>query len=95
MLKSLSKEMLAEIKRLAGLFFTPAEIAMMLELPGEEFKAACEIESCDEYKAYYGGLLQGQIDLRTSISKMAKAGSSPAQAMMLDILKLSKSKMIS
>lgn len=79
-----------EIKRLAGLFFVPAEIAIMLEMDGQSFCEECYNIGCDIFNAYQGGRLQGEIDVRTGIIKMAKAGSSPAQTMALELLKHSK-----
>lgn len=80
-----------EISRLAGLFFTPAEIATMLEIEKQNFVEACLCDDGNEFfRAFMGGRLQGEIDLRTGIMKMAKAGSSPAQTMALDMLRRSK-----
>ena len=87
---------LAEMKNLAGCFFVPSQIAMMLELEPVAFGDAIseENQGTEIYNAYWGGWLQSEFDLRSSIMKMAKAGSTPAQAMMLEIMKLSKVKMV-
>jgi hypothetical protein len=85
---------LKEIQKLAGLFFTPKEIAVMLEMNPTAFYSACNVEGNDIYNAFTGGRLQGEVDLRESIMKMAKAGSSPAQTMALDMLKQSKLKLM-
>ncbi len=97
MVKSLNELTDVDLKTitdLAALFFVPAEIAMMLKLNETEFKAACNNTRTKVYDAYYSGYLQGQVEIRTGIMKMAKAGSSPAQTMALEILKQAKSKMI-
>lgn len=88
-----SDDELLEITRLAGLFFTPAEIALMLELDSTFYIDVTVIGS-NSYKAFNGGRLQGEVDLRTGIMKMAKAGSSPAQTMALEMLKASKIKLM-
>lgn len=93
-LNELAQDQLNEITTLAALFFTPREIAQMLELPAEAFISECCIEGGVLYKAFYSGRLQGEVDLRTGIMKMAKAGSTPAQAMAMDMLKLSKVKLL-
>ncbi len=92
--ESLSKEILAEIKRLAGLFFTPREVAIALELDEEKFVIDCELKTSEAYKAFYGGRLQGMLDARGIIIKMAKSGSTPAQTLLMDIIVDSKIKMM-
>ena len=86
-------ETLAEVKNLAALFFTPREVAMMLELPIGPFIAECEKQESRYYEAFHSGRLQSEVDLRTSIIKLARSGSSPAQTMSMDLLKLSIMKM--
>jgi hypothetical protein len=81
-----------EVERLAALFFTPKEIAKMLEF-GNDFIVDCDKINSKSYNCFQGGMLQGEIDLRTGIMKMAKAGSSQAQTMALDILTKTKLKM--
>lgn len=93
-LNDLTTAELQELQNLAALFFTPRQVAQMLELPAEEFVFACEDPEHAIYKAFYAGRLQGEVDLRTGILKMAKAGSSPAQTMALDLLKQSTLKML-
>jgi hypothetical protein len=85
---------LSDITDLASLFFTPREIAIMLEMPADEFVAACQDENSEEYKAFQSGRLQSEVDLRKSIIKLAKSGSSPAQTMSMDLLKQSKIKIL-
>ena len=89
----LTKEELEEIKRLAGLFFTPREIAIMLEKDVTSFITLCEMES-DIATAFQCGRLQREVDLRSKIIKLAESGSSPAQTMAMDMLKKSQIKMI-
>lgn len=96
MLKSLNditEQDLQEIRINAELFFTPKEIAIMLEIDTVSFVEAVHEEGTDVYKAFYGGRLQSEVDLRKSIIKLAKSGSSPAQTMALDMFKQSKIKL--
>lgn len=83
-----------EITSLAALFFTPRDISIMLELPAEQFIRECENTDSPVYLAFYKGRLQAEVDLRTSIMKMAKAGSGPAQTMAMDLLNKSKVNML-
>lgn len=97
MRKSLSEITEVEIKTiesLAALFFIPQEIALMLEINEAEFLEACNDENSQLARAFNGGFLQGQVDLRTGVMKMAKAGSSPAQTMGMELLKKAKVKML-
>lgn len=93
-MQNYSDDILNEVKRLSGLFFSPKEIAEMLELEESEFMLQCNIVGSAAYKSFKGGRYQGEIDVRTGIIKMAKAGSSPAQTMALDLLKKSSVKML-
>lgn len=89
------KELYEDIKRLSALFFTPREIAVMLEImPVHKFILECESENSKFYEAFYSGRLQSEMDLRTSVIKLAKSGSSPAQTMALEMLNKSKIKMM-
>lgn len=89
-----SIDQLKAITELASLFFTPKEIAVMQEWPVQEFEYDCKEESSPAYNAYYSGRLQTEVDLRKSIIKLAKSGSSPAQTMAMDMLNKSKLKLL-
>ncbi len=93
---SLSEEDLKQITSLAALFFSPREIATMLELDEGDFNEACIGPTfyAKIYTAFQSGRLQSEVDLRTSIMKLAKSGSSPAQTMALDLLNKSKLKLL-
>lgn len=85
---------LAEIKKLAGLFFTPREIAIMLELDDDAFVTECDIRGSKVYNSFHGGRLNRVITLREKIIKLAESGSSPAQTQLIEILKESQVKMM-
>ena len=93
-LNDLSTEELKQITDLSALFFTPRDIAKMLEFNETDFAKECKASDSKIHDAYYSGYLQGQVDLRTGIMKMAKAGSSPAQTMALELLKQTKLKLL-
>ena len=86
-LNDITIDELKEVEKLSALFFCPEEIAEMLEFDEIEFKAACNNTGNDINKHYQGGYYNGQIDLRNGIMKMAKAGSTPAQTMGIELLK--------
>ena len=88
---NLTEEQLNEVEELAGLFFSPEEIAVNLELDQEEteyFSEAIECKSRAYFvKAYYKGRISTEIELRKAIKQSAMNGSSPSQQMMLNYLK--------
>lgn len=83
-----------EVEELAMVFFTPQEIATILEVPFTEIEESLMDEQTAFYIAFHKGRLQSEYDLRKSIVKLAKSGSSPAQTMAMDLLQKSKLKMI-
>ncbi len=97
MLKSLNdihESILNEIKELAGLFFTPKEIALMTEIDESFFMDCISKEDNVIYRNFQSGRLTSEMELRKCIIKLAKSGSSPAQTMSMDILNSSKIKML-
>ena len=90
-----SNELLKQITDLAALFFTPREIALMLEIDIESFVMDCEFKiGSVQYNAFHSGRLQSEVDLRKSVIKLAKSGSSPAQTMAFNMLLKSNVKMM-
>lgn len=85
---------LEEINKMAAVFFTPKEIAMVLEVDLISFVDACNNEENKFYNAFMGGRLKSEYELRLSVVKLAKQGSSPAQTMSLEMLKQSQMKMM-
>lgn len=97
MLKSLNDitdQDLKEVESLASLFFTPKEIALQLEIEEELILSAVDDPTTGIYRAFQCGRLQSEMELRKSIIKLAKSGSSPAQTMAMDLLMKSKIKML-
>lgn len=81
----LSPEQLKQLEELAGNFFTPAEIALIMELDGD--LSECILDSnCLIAKAYNRGRLLTEAKVRESIFKLAKEGSAPAQTLAMQII---------
>lgn len=93
-LNDITNEDLRLIEELASYFFTPREIGVMVEIDPDDAISQVLAEGNDFYTAYQKGRLQSEMELRKSIIKLAKAGSSPAQTMSLDLLNKSNAKML-
>ena len=83
-----SEEQLNELEEMAGLFFSPEDIAINLQLKEEEtdyFVTCIESRSQDPGSvAYYRGRLSAEIILRRAVKQSALNGSSPSQLAMLN-----------
>lgn len=82
------------LEELASYFYTPGEIALMLEIKESDFLRQLDLHQSPIYLAFHKGRMNSEMELRKSIIKLAKAGSSPAQTMSLDMLNKSKLKML-
>jgi len=89
-MQSYSNEQLSEITSLAEVFFTPKEIAMILEVDPQEFIDICNDAGTEVGKAFNKGKLMSEFKVRKSIVQLANSGSSPAQAMVLEMMKQQK-----
>jgi len=92
---NLNEQQLTEVEELAGLFFSPVDVAINLELGDDEtdyFVAAveCKSTSVPIVAAYMRGWLSADITLRKAIKQSALNGSSPSQQMMLNYQKESR-----
>jgi len=92
-LNNITPEEIVIAEELSALYFTPKEISSMIQIDYEGVKDQMEEEDGIFYEAFQRGRLQSEVDLRKSILMLAKAGSSPAQTMALDLLNKSKAKM--
>lgn len=81
----LSQELKNKIEDLAGCFFTPDDIAIVLQLDLNEFNGI-RFEMDDFRIPYQRGKLLKEAEVRKAILKMAVAGSSPAQLMAVEII---------
>lgn len=92
---NLNEDQLSEIEEMAGLFFSPEDIAVNLELDDEDtelFVAAVASRNTRNLQAgaYLKGWLCAEITLRKAIQQSALNGSSPSQQMMLNYQKESR-----
>lgn len=91
---NLTEEQLREIEQLAGLFFSPAEIMINLEIPlhlEDEFRDIILLKNDNPiFKAYNKGRITAEVELRQSIKQAALNGSNPAQNSMLNFYLQSK-----
>lgn len=78
------------VTKLAGLFYTPRQIALMIDVDADDFETAILSESGTVFKAYSKGYYEADIELRTCIRESALQGSSPAQGLLREIQKQSK-----
>ena len=75
-------------EEIGGCFFSAKEAAEMLDVPEELLLDTSE----PLHQRYRKGWLQSEFDLRKCILKLAVSGSSPAQAMAMDIQQKAKLK---
>lgn len=80
----LTEEHYSEIERMAALFFTPAEIAINLEVDPDDFTALILSQNSPAAQAYSRGRLTTDMQLRAAILQSALNGSSPSQQLMKD-----------
>lgn len=71
---------------MAGHGFTLEEIAVVIEVPADEFISEYRNKLSDVYKRHTKGHLEAQLILRKRIFKDAGFGSSPAQTLAKKIM---------
>ena len=89
---NLNAEQLDMVEEMAGLFFSPEDIAICLELTeleSEEFadRVALKTTGIPIIAAYHRGWLSGEVLLRKAIKQAALNGSSPSQQQLLNFQK--------
>lgn len=76
-------DQLTQLEELAAALLTPAEIAILLDIPvcdRKAFGVRCRThEGTPEYEAFHRGRLTTKLELRRNIIKLAKAGSPAAE----------------
>lgn len=85
-----TQEQLTEIQNMAGLFFTPEEIAINIEVDPDDFSNLIKAQSGDAYKHYMAGRFSSDVELRKAVQQAALNGSTPAQQTMIGWLNQSK-----
>ena len=91
---SYSNEQLQQVNELAAVFFTPREISIIMEMDEETFMDDVNREDHPLSKAFLSGKLKSEFEVRKSIVQLAKSGSSPAQAMSMELIKQNNLKML-
>jgi hypothetical protein len=84
------EEKLKEIEEFAELQFTPDEVAVIVGIDAGEFMAEMMDERGEIAVAYNRGRLRAEAEVRQSILRLAKQGSTPAQKQILDIIESNK-----
>lgn len=86
-MKTFNTDEIAEIEKMAGLCFTPEQIAIVLQIDASEFREAYNHEDSSVYQYYQRGALMHETEVRNSIYQLAKGGSSTAQQQYLSLMK--------
>jgi hypothetical protein len=81
---NLTTEQLKQVEELAELFFTPGDIALIIEADKDKFCRSCVLHGKIR-KAFDKGRLLGEAKIRKSIKELAENGSAPAQQLILKI----------
>lgn len=68
-------EQLAKIEELAALYIRPSEIAVMLDLHEELFKADIAAADSPARRAYLRGKLSQKLEIRRQMASLARVGS--------------------
>ena len=87
---SATEDQLNNIELYSGQMFTISDIAIILEMNMQDFRSAIEDPESDIYKAFKRGRLKSEAEIRQAIFDLAKNGSSPAQAVVLDLIEKAK-----
>ena len=77
-----TKEQLTAIEQFATICTRPTEIAIMLDLPEEEFKADIAMADNPARRAYIKGKLSTKTEIRKQMVMLARVGSPAAIEMM-------------
>lgn len=80
-----TEEDLQEIEEMAALLFSPEDIAQVIGIPQNEIVECLINPEHPVSMAFSKGSLQTEVELRRSILKLAKQGSSPAQTLSIKL----------
>lgn len=79
-------EQLDVIERMAAIYMKPSEIAIVLDVPEEEFKADIAISASEAHKRYLKGKISQKVEIRKQLAMLARVGSPAALEMSERIL---------
>lgn len=88
----LNTEQLDMLNKCGQLLLAPADVALFMQLDEDSVELMLKDKTHAGHARYHTGRIETEIDLRASILKFAKAGSSPAQTMAKQLLDSLKSK---
>ncbi len=83
----MNNDQLTEIRELASLAFSPAEIACVLQVDVEEFIECCKNPFSEIGRSYLAGKLKVEAEVRKAVFLLSKQGSGPAQILAMKYLK--------
>ncbi|NCB43565.1 MAG: hypothetical protein EOM59_13245 [Clostridia bacterium] len=86
-MKTFNTDEIAEIEKMAGLCFTPEQIAIVLQVDATEFRKEYNKDLSEVYLHYQRGALMHETEVRNSVYQLAKGGSSTAQQQYMSLLK--------
>ncbi len=82
----LTDNQLREIEELSGLFLTPREIAVLMDLDGDRFSEIIMSGRGNAYHAYFKGKTISKKMIHENVIKMAKHGSPQAEELARDMI---------
>lgn len=82
----MTDQTLADAEKFAKLLFTDDQLAVLLQMPVQEFRVHMADRSGPLHEAVMRGRLITESEVRAAVINAAKRGSSPAQAMALQYL---------
>ncbi len=83
----MSEEILNEVGRLAELQFSDTEIALITQIDLDEFELLMQDHKSPLFQKVVGGRLKTEAELRQILVKLSKQGSTPAQSLLLKLIK--------
>jgi hypothetical protein len=84
----MNPEQLKLIEEYAGLFFTPDEIAILIDFSPDELKKQLRKKDCDVYRAYMKGKLTTIMNIRRHQIQLARNGSPKAEEYIDKLIRL-------
>lgn len=77
----LDESQLQQVEELGALMFSVSKIAIIIGVSDQELRSLVSDSSTAAYMRYNRGKLLSESEVRTSVLKLAKQGSSPAQTL--------------
>jgi len=84
-------EQLKLVEEYASLFFTPEEIAILIDFSDEELKKQLRKKDSDVYRAYMKGKLNTMMNIRRHQITLARNGSPKAEEYVEKLIRLQNS----